>query len=104
MKENINRWGNEEKPETMSFLLIKDHLSPRKKKRMVQNLPCKLTTHTSIGKARERYMKHHTTAPTSIRYSLERSGANIAYISESLGHTDLENNRNFLASFEKEEE
>jgi len=34
---------------------------------------------------------------------LKRSGANIAYISESLGHADLKTTENYLASFEREE-
>ena len=34
---------------------------------------------------------------------LKRSGANIAYISESLGHSDLRTTENYLASFEREE-
>jgi integrase len=34
---------------------------------------------------------------------LKRSGANISYISESLGHSNLKTTENYLASFEKEE-
>jgi len=34
---------------------------------------------------------------------LKRSSANIAYISEILGHNDLKTTENYLASFEKEE-
>ena len=34
---------------------------------------------------------------------LKRAGANIAYISESLGHQDLKTTENYLASFEREE-
>jgi site-specific recombinase XerD len=34
---------------------------------------------------------------------LKRSGANIAYISESLGHNSLQTTETYLASFEKEE-
>jgi len=34
---------------------------------------------------------------------LKRSGANIAYISESLGHADQKTTENYLASFEKDE-
>lgn len=34
---------------------------------------------------------------------LKRSGANIAFISESLGHNDLKTTESYLASFEKEE-
>ncbi|KAA6310415.1 hypothetical protein EZS27_038279, partial [termite gut metagenome] len=34
---------------------------------------------------------------------LKRSGANIAYISESLGHANLATTENYLAGFESEE-
>jgi integrase len=43
------------------------------------------------------------TARHSYATVLKRSGANIAYISESLGHADLKTTENYLASFEKEE-
>jgi integrase len=43
------------------------------------------------------------TARHSYATVLKRSGANIAYISESLGHSDLKTTENYLASFEKEE-
>ena len=43
------------------------------------------------------------TARHSFATVLERSGANIAYISESLGHQDLKTTENYLASFEREE-
>lgn len=43
------------------------------------------------------------TAQHSYATVLKRSGANIAYISESLGHNDLKTTENYLASFEKEE-
>ena len=33
----------------------------------------------------------------------EAFGVNIAYISESLGHSDLKTTENYLASFEREE-
>ena len=34
---------------------------------------------------------------------LKRSGANIAFISESLGHQNVRTTENYLASFEKDE-
>jgi integrase len=34
---------------------------------------------------------------------LKRAGVNIAYISESLGHSDLKTTEHYLASFEKDE-
>lgn len=43
------------------------------------------------------------TARHSYATVLKRSGANIAYISESLGHNDLKTTESYLASFEKEE-
>ena len=43
------------------------------------------------------------TARHSFATVLKRSGANIAYISESLGHNDLKTTESYLASFEKEE-
>jgi len=43
------------------------------------------------------------TARHSYATVLKRSGANISYISESLGHNDLKTTENYLASFEKEE-
>lgn len=43
------------------------------------------------------------TARHSYATVLKRSGANIAYISESLGHSDLKTTENYLASFEREE-
>jgi len=43
------------------------------------------------------------TARHSYATVLKRSGANISYISESLGHTDLRTTEAYLASFEKEE-
>lgn len=44
------------------------------------------------------YTGRHSYATT-----LKRSGANIAYISESLGHNDLSTTEHYLASFEREE-
>ena len=43
------------------------------------------------------------TARHSFATVLKRSGANIAYISESLGHNDLKTTESYLASFEKDE-
>jgi site-specific recombinase XerD len=43
------------------------------------------------------------TARHSYATVLKRSGANISYISESLGHSNLKTTENYLASFEKEE-
>ena len=43
------------------------------------------------------------TARHSYATVMKRSGANIAFISESLGHSDLRTTENYLKSFEQEE-
>ncbi len=43
------------------------------------------------------------TARHSFATILKRGGANISYISESLGHSDLRITEAYLASFEKED-
>jgi site-specific recombinase XerD len=43
------------------------------------------------------------TARHSFATVLKRSGTNVEYISESLGHADLKTTENYLASFEKKE-
>ena len=43
------------------------------------------------------------TARHSFATVLKRGGANIAYISESLGHSDLKTTEAYLASFDREE-
>jgi len=45
----------------------------------------------------------HTQLDTQYATVLKRSGANIAFISESLGHSDLRTTENYLSSFEQEE-
>ena len=58
---------------------------------------------TMIGKALGIDHISTYTARHSFATVLKRSGANIAYISESLGHQDLKTTENYLASFEREE-
>jgi len=43
------------------------------------------------------------TARHSFATVLKRSGSNIAFISESLGHSDIKITENYLANFEDEE-
>ena len=57
----------------------------------------------SIGKALGIERISTYTARHSFATVLKREGANIAYISESLGHQDLKTTENYLASFEREE-
>ena len=56
-----------------------------------------------IGKSLNIYHLSTYSARHSFATVLKRSGANIAYISESLGHADQKTTENYLASFEQEE-
>ena len=105
MQAIINKWGT--KPQHQNnyiFPYLKGNETPMGKKLAIQYL----TKHCNkrmkkIGKAIGIEGISTYTARHSYATVLKRSGANIAYISESLGHNDLKTTENYLASFEKEE-
>lgn len=101
----IKKWGNKSrKPEDYIFGYLKGNETPFEEKDVVKAVT-KLCNKRlkKIGAALgidglSTYSARHSYATV-----LKRSGANIAYISESLGHNDLKTTENYLASFEKEE-
>jgi integrase len=105
MQAIINRWGS--KPQNRNsyiFPYLKEDETLMDKKLAIQYL----TKHCNkrlkkIGKAIGIDGISTYTARHSFATVLKRSGANIAYISESLGHNDLKTPENYLASFEREE-
>lgn len=104
MQKIIERWGNPVAPDNLIFPLIKptDDLLIHKKR--TKDLTKRINTHMkSIGKALGIDGISTYTARHSFATVLKRSGANIAYISESLGHNSLKTTESYLASFEKEE-
>jgi len=101
----IKKWGNKsKKPDDYIFGFLTGKETPFEEKDKI-----KLT----IRYCNKRLKKIGTklgieglstyTARHSYATVLKRSGANIAYISESLGHNDLKTTENYLASFEREE-
>ncbi len=105
METIINKWGNpDRKPGNYIFPILKPGLTP-----VEILLQTKNTTHlindkmTKIGLALGIGKITTYTARHSYATVLKRSGANISYISESLGHTDLSTTENYLASFEADE-
>lgn len=104
MKEIIKRWGNEPKPGNYIFPLIKQTDNPelfsKRKKAFIKifNKNVRL-----IGAAVGIFDITSYTARHSYATVLKRKGANIAFISESLGHTSLNTTQSYLDSFEKEE-
>lgn len=105
MKEIIDRWGNKpRRPDTYIFPFLNDSMDPLAKKMAIQNA---IRLVNKKMKKISDALKYDTISTYTARHSfatvLKRSGANIAFISESLGHTDLRTTENYLASFETEE-
>lgn len=104
MKAIIDRWGNEPRPDNFVFPALTGKETPKELKSIIRNI----ITHTNhrlerIGKALNIGKVTTYTSRHSFATVLKRSGANIAYISESLGHSDLKTTENYLASFERDE-
>jgi integrase/recombinase XerD len=105
LQQIIDKWGNpERKPDNYIFPFLQDGITPTEEKRIIQNVTRMINERMqNIGKALEYGNISTYTARHSFATVLKRSGANIAFISESLGHTDLKTTENYLDSFEKEE-
>lgn len=105
MKKIIEKWGNEDKsPNNYIFPYLDGYTTPIEQKKRVQDVTRRINKHLKkIGDALGISGISTYTARHSFASVLKRSGANIAYISESLGHSDMKTTENYLASFEKEE-
>ena len=105
MQAIIKRWGNpEKKPGNYIFPYLKGSETPTQQKVVIADVTKRTnkklkTIGTAIGvKGLSTYSARHSFATV-----LKRSGANIAFISESLGHASITTTGNYLASFEKSE-
>lgn len=104
MEAIIKKWGNPRKPDNYIFPYIDGKKSVFEEKSLVKavtkrcNKRLKIISEAIGIEGLTTYSARHSFATV-----LKRSGANIAYISESLGHNDLKTTENYLASFEKEE-
>lgn len=104
MQAIIDRWGNNPSIDDFIFPILNGkedafalkhktkYLTKAINKRMAQ-----IGKQLGIGNI-STYTARHSFATV-----LKRAGVNIAYISESLGHSDLKTTENYLASFEREE-
>lgn len=101
----IDRWGNPDKnSDSYIFNFLKGGETPMQIKKRVRDVISNCNRRLrKIGKTLNIEGLSTYTARHSYATVLKRSGANIAYISESLGHNDLKTTENYLASFEKEE-
>lgn len=105
MQQIIDKWGNPDKRlDNYIFSFLTGEETPVQQKRTIQDVTHRINKRLKkIGKDIGISGLSTYTARHSFATVLKRSGANIAYISESLGHSDLKTTENYLASFEKEE-
>ncbi|MBL7969650.1 MAG: site-specific integrase [Prolixibacteraceae bacterium] len=105
MQAIMDRWGNPDKnSDSYIFDFLKGGETPLQIKKRVRDVISNCNRHLrKIGKTLNIEGLSTYSARHSYATVLKRSGANIAYISESLGHNDLKTTENYLASFEKEE-
>ena len=104
MQAIIDRWGNTPAPNNFIFPILdgsEDAVQSHAKTIAATGLIN--TRMRMIGEQLEIGNISTYTARHSFATVLKRAGANIAYISESLGHQDLKTTENYLASFEREE-
>lgn len=104
MQTIIDRWGQTPYPDAFIFPILtgKEDAITRKNKtkyltRAINKRMKEVGEKLGLGNI-STYTARHSFATV-----LKRAGANIAYISESLGHQDLKTTENYLASFEREE-
>jgi len=105
MKQILTKWGNtDRRSNNYIFPFLKGNETPEDLKRITADVT-KRINHKMAYISKELNLPHISTytARHSFATVLKRSGANIAYISESLGHNDLKTTENYLASFEREE-
>ncbi len=104
MQTVIDRWGNMPAPDNFIFPVLDgtEDAMRRKLKTLYLTRAINKRMH-AIGEALGIGNITTYTARHSFATVLKRAGANIAYISESLGHQDLKTTENYLSSFEREE-
>lgn len=104
MQRIIDRWGNPPRPDAFIFPILDGTEDPLRQMHKTQYLTRAINKRLAIV-GEQLGIGHISTytARHSFATVLKRSGANIAYISESLGHSDLKTTENYLASFEREE-
>ena len=105
MQRIMERWGNEKtSQDTLIFPFLSGNESAADERRIIKNVTHLINDNIQkIGKKLGIGSISTYTARHSFATVLKRSGANIAYISESLGHNDIKTTENYLDQFETEE-
>ncbi|MBP3356525.1 MAG: site-specific integrase [Rikenellaceae bacterium] len=104
MRRIIDKWGGPADADAFLFPILNGTEDAFTLKRKTKELTRAINKRMSaVGAALGIGRISTYTARHSFATVLKRAGANIAYISESLGHQDLKTTENYLAGFEREE-
>ena len=104
MQDIIDKWGNAYHPDAYIFPILSGTETATQAFYKVGHYMRNMNHHTNIlGEILGLGPITTYTARHSFATALKRSGVNVAYISESLGHTNIKITETYLAAFEKEE-
>lgn len=104
MQAIIKRWGVVATGDNYIFPYLTDEMDTKRQMQVVADIVRRVNRKMKYIGVQTKTGKISTyTARHSFATVLKRSGANVAYISESLGHSDLKTTENYLASFEQSE-
>jgi Site-specific recombinase XerD len=106
LKDIITQWGNPYHPDNYIFPFLNGNETALERKKITQDVTKRINKKIkrisqALGFGDNRISTY--TARHSYATVLKRSGANIYYISESMGHSDLKTTEHYLASFEPDE-
>jgi integrase/recombinase XerD len=104
VKEIIGRWGQPKKsPETYIFPILKEGISAERERQLIQQFTHVINDHLKTI-AKDLKFENLTTyvARHSFATVLKRSGKNVEFISEALGHSNIKTTQDYLAAFEDE--
>lgn len=104
IKAIIKKWGNEPKPENYIFPFLQSGQTSERQRQLIQQLTHLINDHMKIIAADLGIDQPVTTyaARHSFATILQRSGANISFISEAIGHSNVKTTQQYLAGFEDE--
>ena len=104
MESIIKKWGNPKSPDNYIFPFLKGDEDAEQQVKVASDIIRRINRRmNAIGEALKIGKISTYTARHSFATVLKRSGTNLSFISESLGHANLKTTESYLASFEKEE-
>lgn len=104
MESIIKKWGNPKSPDNYIFPFLKGDEDAEQQVKVTSDIIRRINRRmNTIGEVLKIGKISTYTARHSFATVLKRSGTNLSFISESLGHANLKTTESYLASFEKEE-